>query len=322
MKAAVYKCYGSPDELSIEEVPQPVPQKKDVLVRIHASSVNRTDCGFLRGKPLIVRLFSGLRKPKSTILGCEFAGEIVEIGESVEVFSVGDRVMGFKDDDYGFGGHAEYTEMSVEGMISHIPEHYSYAEAACGLEGAHYALHYIRAAKISKGQSVLINGATGAIGSSGLQIIKHLGAQVTAVCAGEHVDLVKSLGADEVINYEEVDFTELEKQFDVVFDSVGKSTFGRCKKVLKPEGIYMSTELGPYAQNPFLALLTKFYGKQRVLFPLPENTKQDADYLTNLMEIGVYKPVVDKSYPLDDIAEAFRYVETGMKIGNVGIKIV
>ncbi len=322
MKAAIYKRYGSPDELSIEDISAPVPKKGEVLVRVYASSVNRTDCGFLRGKPLIVRLFSGLRKPKSTILGCEFAGEIVEVEVGVTGFYVGDRVMGFKDDDYGFGGHAEYTAMSVEGMISHIPERFGYEEAAVGFEGAHYALHYIRAANISKDQTVLINGATGAIGSAGLQIIKHLGAKVTAVCAGAHVGLVKSLGADQVINYEETDFTELAEQFDVVFDSVGKSTFGRCKKILKEEGIYMSTELGPYSQNPFLALLTKFHGKRRVLFPIPENTKQDADYLASLMEKGVYKPVVDKSYQLDDIAEAFRYVETGMKIGNVVINVV
>ena len=321
MKAAVYKRYGSPKELLIEDVPMPVAQEGEVLVRIHASSVNRTDCGFLRGRPLIVRLFSGLRKPKSTILGCEFSGEIVEVGDAVTDFAVGDRVFGFKDDDFGFGGHAEYTTMPIKGTIAHIPENFSYEEVAPGFEGSHYALHYIKAAEIAEGQSVLVNGATGAIGYAAVQIIKHLGARVTAVCEGRHVELVKSLGADDVINYEETDFTKLEKQFDIVFDAVGKSTFGRCKNIIKAGGLYMSTELGPYVQNPFLAILTKFYGKRRVLFPLPENTRQDADYLCELMQNGAFRPVIDKHYKLDDIVDAFDYVEKGMKVGNVVIKV-
>ncbi len=323
MKAAVYEKYGPPEALAVKDVPVPVPQAGEVLVRVHASTVNRTDCGFLRGRPLIVRLFSGLRKPKSTILGCEFAGEVVEVGEGVKEFAVGSRVIGFKDDDFGFGGHAEFTVMPMtdKGMIAKIPERFSYEEAAPGFEGSHYALHYIRAAKISKEHAVLVNGATGAIGSAAVQIIKHLGAHVTAVCAGEHVELARSLGADDVIDYEAADFTQLDKQFDVIFDAVGKSTFGRCKKILTQEGIYMSTELGPYSQNPFLALLTKFYGKQRVLFPIPENSRQDADYLADLMDKGVYQPVVDKVYGLDDIVDAFHYVETGMKVGNVVIKV-
>ena len=322
MTAVVYQRYGAPDELVIEKIDVPEASEGEVLVQVHASTVNRTDCGFLRGKPLIVRLFSGLRSPNDKILGCEFAGKVIELGEGVTGYKIGDRVVGFKDDDYGFGGHAEYTVMNVKGMLARIPKQFSYEAAAPALEGSHYAMHYIRAAGISKDHTVLINGTTGAIGSAALQIIKHMGAHVTAVCAGEHVALVRSLGADEVIDYQSEDFTKLDKQFDVVFDAVGKSTFGRCKSIMKPEGIYMSTELGPYSQNPFLALATRFIGKRKVLFPIPKSTQADAQYLCDLMAQGAYTPMVDRSYPLEEIADAYRYVEQGMKVGNVVIKIV
>lgn len=322
MKAAVYKRYGSPDRISIEQVPVPKITPSDVLIRIHASTVNRTDCGFLRGKPRIVRLFSGLLKPKFTILGCEFAGEVIGVGSEVDAYKTGDRVFGFKDDDFGFGGHAEYTTMPVTGMLTHIPHHLSFAQAAPALEGAHYALHYIRAANISAQHSVLINGASGAIGSAALQLIKHLGAHVTAVCSTANIDKVEALGADAVVDYRKQDFTQLNQQFDVVFDSVGKRTFGQCKGIMKPHGVYMSTELGPYWQNPFLALISRFYGKQRVLFPMPDNVIEDAVFLGDLMQKRSYQPLIDRVYLLDEIADAYTFVETGMKTGNVVINIV
>ncbi|CAA6826681.1 MAG: NADPH:quinone oxidoreductase [uncultured Thiotrichaceae bacterium] len=321
MKAAIYKHYGSPDKISIEQVPVPTVTPADVLIRVHASTVNRTDCGFLRGKPYIVRLFSGLLKPKSTILGCEFAGEVVDAGSKAHDYNIGDRVFGFKDDDFGFGGHAEYTTMSTTGMLTHIPSHLSFAQAAPALEGAHYALHYIRAANIAAKHSVLINGASGAIGSAALQIIKHAGAHVTAVCSTANIEQMKALGADVVIDYQKQDFTQLDQRFDVVFDSVGKSTFGQCKGIMKPRGVYMSTELGPYWQNPFLALLSRFYGTQRVLFPMPDTVAADATFLRKLIEAGAYQPLVDRVYPLDDIVSAYEFVETGMKVGNVVIKL-
>lgn len=320
MKAAVSKSYGSPDQINIEQVPVPAVTPTDVLIRVHATTVNRTDCGFLRGKPYIVRLFSGLFKPKSIILGCEFAGEVVDVGSEAHGYKIGDRVFGFKDDDFGFGGHAEYTAMPVAGMLAHIPDHLSFEQAAPALEGAHYALHYIRAANISAQHSVLINGATGAIGSSALQIIKHLGAHVTAVCPTANIEQVKALGADVVIDYQKQDFTQLDQQFDVVFDAVGKSTFGRCRRIIKPRGVYMSSELGPYWQNPFLALLTRFYGEKRVLFPLPDNVSADATFLSELMEKRAYQPLIDRTYPLDEIIDAYRFVETGMKVGNVVVR--
>jgi len=293
----------------------------EVLVKIHASTVNRTDCGFLRGKPWIVRFFSGLFVPKAPVLGCEFTGEIVKIGTGVTEFVAGDRVFAFKDDDYGFGGHAEYTAMPVAGMIAKVPHNISVEHAAAALEGAHYALGGIRAAGITDHHNVLVNGATGAIGSSAVQLIKDIGARVTAVCATEHLDLIKSLGADAVVDYKREDFTRLSDTFDVVFDAVGKSTAGKCRPILRDGGTYLSTELGPWCQNPMLALLSKIRGNRAVLFPVPENRKEDAEYLQSRLQSGAYKPLIDQSYSLDAVEDAFHYVETGMKVGNVVISI-
>ena len=322
MKAVRYRCYGGPERLHVEDTRRPEPLDGEVLVRIHASTVNRTDCGFLRGKPWVVRAFSGLFTPNSMTLGCEFAGEIVKVGRGVARFAVGDRVFAFKDDDHGFGGHAEFTSMPTTGMIAQVPQHMSYREAAPGLEGAHYALHYIRAARIERGAAVLVNGATGAIGSAAVQILAHLGAKVTAVCAGEHRDCVHDLGASTVIDYRQQDFTTLTDTFDVVFDAVGKSTWFTCRQLLGRDGIYLSTELGPYCQNPLLALFFRIRGSNRVLFPLPTNCTEDAVYLASLMQRGAYRPLIDRDYSLDDIVGAFEYVETGMKTGNVVINIL
>ncbi len=321
MKAACYHNYGGPEKLAIREIAVPEAGTGEVLIRVHSSTVNRTDCGFLRGKPFIVRFFSGLLKPKSTVLGCEFSGEIVKLGEGVDSFTRGDRVVVFKDDDYGFGGHAEYATMSTDGMIGHVPEHFSYSEAAPALEGAHYALHYMRAARVASGHSVLVNGATGAIGSAAVQLIKQTGATVVGVCATQHIEQVEALGADRVIDYTREDFTECGDKFDLVFDAVGKSHFFKCRKILASHGVYASTELGPCWQNPLLAIWSKVFGKRKVLFPVPVNLKSDAEYLCNLMAEQKYRPLIDCAWPLESIAEASTYVETGMKTGNVVINI-
>jgi len=322
MQAAVYHQYGPPEVLKIESVPVPDYADNEVLVRVHYSTVNRTDCGFLRAAPFIVRLFSGLTKPKSTILGCEFSGEVTAVGTAVTDYKIGDRVFGFKDDDHGFGGHAQYTAMPEHAMMAKIPEHLSYAQAAAGLEGAHYALFYIRSTQIDKGQRVLINGATGAIGSAALQLIHAMGAQVTAVCAKPHADKIRALGAVKTVDYLSEDFTQLDEQFDVVFDAVGKSTFKRCRRILKKHGMYTSSELGPFCQNPLLALITPLFSKQTVQFPLPfKNPREDADYIATLMQNGQFKPLVDRTYALADIQDAFHYAESGEKIGNVLIEL-
>jgi NADPH:quinone reductase-like Zn-dependent oxidoreductase len=320
MRAVISSRYGTPDILQITTVPRPIPKSNEVLIKVHATTVNRTDCGFLSGTPLFVRLFIGLTHPRNTVLGNEFAGQIESVGDAVTLFKPGEKVFGFNDKS--FGAHAEYLVMPEEGSLATIPDKMSYTEAAPITEGAHYALCDIRAAKIKQGQNVLINGATGGIGSAAVQIVKYYGANVTAVCDTKHINLVRSLGADVVIDYTREDFTQLDQKFDFVFDSVGKSSYGKCKPLLKPGGIYISTELGPMNENPFLAMLTPMSGGKKVLFPIPTINKEDVLLLKTMIEEGKYKPVIDdRSYPLDKIADAYRYVGLGQKTGNVVIRV-
>ena len=257
MRAIIYTKYGPPEVVRLTEIEKPVPKDNEVLIKIHAATVNRTDCGFRSAEYFIVRFFSGLIRPKNKTLGNEFAGEIEAVGKDVKLFRPGDKVFGYNDTK--FGAHAEYMVMAENGSITTMPEKITYEEAAPVIEGAHYALCDIRAAKIQSGQKILINGATGAIGSAAVQIVKYLGAEVTAVCDTKNCDLVKSLGAKVVIYYTKEDFTKISQTFDVVFDAVGKSSFGKCKPLLRKGGIYMSTELGYMSQNPFFALLCNFF---------------------------------------------------------------
>ncbi|HZG00716.1 MAG TPA: NAD(P)-dependent alcohol dehydrogenase [Chitinophagales bacterium] len=320
MKAIVYERYGPPEVAQLKEVTKPVPKENDVLIKIHATTVNRTDCGFRSAEYFIVRFWSGLVTPNNKILGSEFAGVVEDVGKNVTSFKVGDKVFGYNDKT--FGGHAEYMTMNAESSIAHMPENVSFHQAAAITEGAHYALCDLRAAKIRAGQDVLINGGTGGIGSAAVQLAKYFGANVTAVCATPHIDLVKSLEPEDVIDYTKEDFTKCGKTFDIVFDAVGKSTFAKCKPIMKKHGVYMSTELGPRSENPFLALVTPPLGGKKVLFPIPTIDKQDVLFLKGLVETGKFKPVIDRSYPLEQIVDAYRYVETGQKIGNVVITVV
>jgi NADPH:quinone reductase-like Zn-dependent oxidoreductase len=319
MKAAIYTQYGPPEIVQIKEIDKPVPKDNEVLIKVHASTVNRTDCGFRSAEYFIVRFFSGLFRPRNQTLGNEFAGEIESIGKNVKLFKPGERVFGYNDKT--FGGHGEYMTMNENSSIATIPVDLSFEEAAPITEGAHYALCDIRAAKIKSGDKVLVNGATGAIGSAAVQIIKYLGAEVTAVCDTKNIALVNSLGPDKVIDYQKEDFTMLNEQFDVIFDAVGKSTFKKCKPLLKKKGIYMSTELGPRSQNPLLALITPLLGGKKVLFPIPTIKKEDVNFLKELVETKKLKPIIDRYYPLEQIVEAYKYVETGMKTGNVVIRV-
>jgi NADPH:quinone reductase-like Zn-dependent oxidoreductase len=320
MKAAVRTRYGPPDVVRIAEVDRPTPTDHEVLVRVHATTVNRTDCGFRSGKPFIVRFFAGLLRPKATILGCEFAGVVEAVGGGVTAFAVGDRVFGFSE--WRFGAHAEYLSFPEDGSLATMPANVTFEEAAPSTEGSHYALSFITKANIRSGQHVLVNGATGAIGSAAVQLLKHLGAIVTAVCGAEHVELVRGLGADRVIDYTAEDFTKDERTYDVVLDAVGKSSFGRCKRLLKPRGIYLSSDLGPLSQNPILALVTSLSGGKRVKFPIPPKyRREEVRQLEGMIESGAFKPVIDRRYRLDQIVEAYRYVETGQKIGNVVISL-
>jgi NADPH:quinone reductase-like Zn-dependent oxidoreductase len=319
MRAAVRTRYGPPDVVRVVEVEKPAAKDNEVLVRVHATTVNRTDCGLRAAKPFIYRFFLGLRRPRLTVLGNEFAGLVEAVGTGVRSFEVGDRVFGFSGT--WFGAHAEYLTMPEDGLLATMPADLSYEEAAPSTEGSLYALSLIRTAKLQRGQGVLVNGATGAIGSAAVQLLRDRGAVVTAVCGAEHMELVRGLGADRVIDYTAEDFTRDERRYDVVMDAVGKSSFGRCRRLLKPGGLYLSTDLGPLSQNPVLALVTPLFGGRRVRFPIPRQDQGTVTYLKERIESGAFKPLIDRRYRLDQIVEAYRYVEAGRKVGNVVITI-
>jgi NADPH:quinone reductase-like Zn-dependent oxidoreductase len=303
----------------ISEVEKPTAKDNEVFVKVHATTVNRTDCGFRAAKPFIVRFFSGLIRPRVRVLGNEFAGVVEAVGSGVTSFRVGDRVFGYSEDL--FGAHAEYMTVPEAGSLATIPANVTFEEAAPSTEGSHYALSFIRTAKIQSGQDVLVHGATGAIGSAAVQLLKSLGANVTATCDTASVELVRGLGADRVIDHTAQDFTKDEQRYDVVLDAVGKSSFGRCRRLLKPGGTYLSSDLGPLSQNPILALVTPLLGRKKVLFPIPKQDQEMIRHFGELIESGQFKPLIDRRYPLDQIVEAYRYVETGRKIGNVVISV-
>jgi NADPH:quinone reductase-like Zn-dependent oxidoreductase len=301
---------------------RPAPAEGEVLVQVHAATVNRTDLGYLRAHPFFIRLVTGLFKPKRTVLGNEFAGEVVEVGESVTKFAVGDRVFGY--DDEHMACHAEYKTIPETGVMTTIPDRLDYTDVVPGNEGVHYALANVKACDIQPGQSVLINGSTGAIGSSAVQLFKYHRAEVTAVCDTERIELVRSLGADHIIDYTKEDFTHTEQRFDVVFDAVGKSSFFACRHLITPGGIFVSTDLGPWVSNIWLPLLTRVFGSVggvRAMFPLPHHSREVIEFLKGLITDGRLRPVIDRVYDIDDIQEAFGYVEQGEKTGNVVIRV-
>lgn len=319
MKAAVATRYGPPDVVQVREVPRPVPARDQLLVRVHATTVNRTDCGFRAAHPWFIRGFSGITRPKRTILGNEFAGVVEAVGVDVCRFAVGDRVFGY--DDTRFGGHAEYLTIGQDAAVATMPTGWDFETMAPATEGSHYALANIRAACIDASSDVLVYGATGAIGSAAVQIVKSLGAHVTAVCSSEHVDLVAGLGADRVVDRTTTDFTADTQRYDVVFDAVGKCSFWQCRELLEPRGIWSSTDLGPLSQNPLLVLATRYSRGRRVLFAIPKIDRQMVEYLKSLIESGTFTPVVDRAYELEQIVDAYRYVETQQKVGNVVITV-
>ena len=323
MKAIVQDRYGPPEVLELRQIDQPTVKDNQVLVKVHATTVNRTDCGFRAGKPFFVRVFTGLIKPKGIVLGNEFVGDVEAVGSGVTSFEVGDRVFGYSGLQHGsrFGAHAEYLAIAEDGSLATMPANLTYEEAAASTEVSHYALSLIRKAKIRSGQDVLVNGTTGAIGSAAVQLLKHLGANVTAVCDTKNIELVKGLGAERVIDYTAEDFTKDTQTYDVVLDAVGKSSFGRTKRLLKPGGIYLSSDFGPLAQNPILALITPLFGGKKVMFPIPRDDQEMARYFKGLLESGAFTPVIDRRYRLDQIVEAYTYVETGQKTGNVVISV-
>ncbi len=319
MKAAVYDYYGGPHVVRVAEVARPRTAGNELLVKVVATTVNRTDCGYRAAKPFILRFLTGITRPKRAILGTEFAGVVESAGTDVTAFEAGERVFGYLEGR--FGAHAEYLTVPDDASVTTMPPNLNFDQAAASFEGAHYALANIRRAKIRSGQDVLVHGGTGGIGSAAIQLLVGLGANVTATCSTPHVGLVQSLGAGRVIDYTIVDFTRDERRYDVVFDAVGKSSFLRCKRLLKPKGVYLSSELGPFPQNPILAVITPLFGGKKVLFPFPKHDQEMVKYIKGLIESGDFKPVIDRRYRLDEILEAYRYVEAGHKIGNVVIRV-
>ena len=325
MKAIVYTKYGLPDVLELKELPKPVPKENELLVRVMATSVNRTDCANLTAKPFIMRFSLGLFRPKNQILGTEFSGVIEETGKEVKSFKVGDRIFGF--DDSILSSYADYLCISEDKGIAKMPEDLSFRQAAVTAEGAHYAYNFINKVDLKKGDRVLVNGASGGIGSATVQLLSYYGAEITAVCNTKNIELIKSLGATKVIDYTKVDFTQDDEKYNFVFDSVGKSSFGKCKRLLKPGGVYISSELGWMIQNVFFSLITAIFGSvpgtsgKKVKFPYPPNIKRTVLFLKELIEKGKYRSVIDRSYPLEEIADAYTYVLKGQKTGNVVIYV-
>jgi len=319
MKAIVCTKYGPPDVLQLKEVEKSTPKDNEVLIKIHATTVNRTDCAILRAEPFISRFFTGVFKPNKPILGTEFAGEIEAVGKSVSSFKVGDKVFGFNDS--GSGSHAQYMTISEDKALAIIPSNITYEQAAASTEGAHYAYNCINKVKLKSGQKFLVNGATGAIGSAAVQLLKYFGANVDAVCNTKNIELVKSLGAEKVFDYTKEDFTKGDQKYNFIFDTVGKSSFAKCKPLLQPNGVYISSELGYMAQNIFFALITPIIGNKKVIFPFPTDCRGSILLIKKLIEEGKFKAVIDRKYPLEQIVEAYKYVETGQKTGNVVITV-
>jgi NADPH:quinone reductase-like Zn-dependent oxidoreductase len=267
MKAIINTEYGSADVLKLQEIEKPIPKPNEVLVKIYGTTVNRTDTGLRSAEYFISRLFTGLFKPRFHTLGSEFAGIIEQIGEDVKSFKVGDEIFGLSTSN--FGTHAEYLAIPESASIALKPKNFNFYEAACIGEGPYLALNYLEKFKIDKTTKILINGTSGSIGSSGLQLAKYFGAEVTAVTDTKNIALAKTLGADFVVDYTKEDFINTDKKFDLVFDAVGKSSFFKCKKLLKENGTYFSTELGYLSQNVYLPLFTK-----KIIFPIPKDTKE------------------------------------------------
>ena len=321
MKAATIARYGSPGVIEVRDVPAPVPGPDEVLVRVHAATVNRTDCGELL-HPTLIRLLTGGGRSRRNILGMDFAGTVEAVGAAASLFKPGDRVFGmcpFRKD----GAQAEYFCMPETGPIAHMPSNLRFDQAVV-CEGAFYANPIIEHFALKPGHRILIYGASGAIGTAALQLAKDRGAEVTAVVAGRHLGLARSLGADLAVDYTTDAFDQLGRSFDFVLDAVGKLGIRRWRRLLKPGGVFATTDLGPWSQNLLFLLWSRVTGSGRVVVPLAKRGSGQA-FVTGLrdkIEAGRFIPVIDRRYPLAAIADAYRYVQTGEKAGVVVIDIV
>jgi NADPH:quinone reductase-like Zn-dependent oxidoreductase len=317
MRAVVYDRYGPPDVLRLEEVAMPVPAEEEVLVKVHATTVTRTDCGLRSAEYFISRFVTGLRRPKRHTLGIELAGVVEAVGSAVTEFAVGDEVFGVKS-----GAHAEFAAVRQDGPLAHKPAGMTFEEAAAVCDGAALALACLRNADVREGRSIVVYGASGSVGTAAVQLARHFGADVTAVCNTKNLELVRSLGADEVVDFTKEDFTKRGQTYDVIFDAVGKHSFRRCRRALKPGGVFLETDLGFMWHAPLLVLLTKWIGSRKVKLGVTRYSKQDVLILKELIEAGRYRAVIDRRYPLEDVVEATRYVEAGQKTGNVVLTVI
>ena len=319
MKAVVNLTYGSPDVLNVCDMPKPEPGPDEVLIKVHATTVGRTDACALRAHPFFMRFATGLLRPKRSILGLDFSGVVEATGRNATKFSPGGRVFGLTPD--GFGAHAEYVCLPENGPISVMPPEADFDEVVV-CEGAWYAETNLRAFGLGPSHKILIYGASGAIGTSAVQLAKAYGAEVTAVVSTRHLELAKNLGADHVIDYTAEDFTKINETFDFVLDAVGKTTFFRCRPLLKPKGVFAATDLGPGWQNIFLSMWSSLTRSGRVVFPMPHSSRTIVEDIKSRIEAGDFRAVIDRKYPMQDIADAYRYVDTEQKVGIVVIEVV
>lgn len=323
MQAITSRSYGPPEVIQIEQIAKPVPKDRQVLIRNYATVVSGAESTARKGKDFSARLYFGLKRPRFPVLGTGFAGEVQAVGSAVTRYRAGDPVMGSVGP--ALGAHAEYVITSEDGIIAMKPARLSWTDAVAVLDGALTALPFLRdAAGLRAGQSILVNGASGAVGTAAVQLAKHFGAVVTAVSSTANLELVESLGADEVIDYTAQDFTKLPREYDVIFDAVGKSSYARCRKLLKTGGIYLTTV--PSLPILLQALWTPLAGKTRagIVFTglrKPPAMAKDVEFIAGLAAAGRYVPVIDKSYPLAEAAFAHAHVETGHKKGSVVISL-
>ena len=321
MKAIIYTKYGSPEVLQLKEVEKPFPKDNELLVKVFASTVTATDCVFRKGEPKFSRLFTGITKPKNQILGSEFAGVIETIGKDVKLFKVGDKVFGTTP---GYGSYAEYICLPEEkSTLAKIPSSKSFEEAIACCDGFLTAIPFLRdKGNIQKGNKILIIGASGSVGSAAVQLAHYFGAEVTGVCSTSSLDLVKSIGADKVIDYTKEDFTKSGETYNIIFDAVGKSTFSQCKNSLTEKGKYLQAGI-TLKVIPSVFWTSMFSTKKALIMATglrsPAERTKDLRFIGELLEVGKIKPVIDKKFPLEQISEAHKYVDTGHKKGNVVI---
>lgn len=319
VKSAFRKSYGGFESLRIVESEIPSVRATEILVQVVASSVNRTDSAVLRGKPWVFRFFTGLIRPRLATTGTDFAGIVESVGSSISEFSVGDRVYGFRDT--GLGSHAEYVAVDVKEAVFTIPGSASFHDAVAMTEGAFYAVNFRKKVDLNSDSRVLVIGGTGGIGSVLIQILSAEEISVDAVAPAAHAELVTGLGVEHCFAIGDAAALESGEIYDVVFDSVGKSRFVTCAPAIKPGGAYLSSELGKHAENLYLPLVTKFFRKKKVMFPIPTDIRSSLQQVRDLKESGKFSSVIDREFPLVEIDEAFKFVETGQKIGTVVLAI-